>query len=105
MILNRVIKEVKDWKLYIGIVLGCLFAAIGLGVFLVPNSIASGGVTGAAMVVNSFIPAIPVGMLSIIMNIPIFILCIIFLGSSFGIKSLFATLVLGFTIDICYQYC
>lgn len=97
-------KEIKDWKLYIGIIIGCMLSAVGLGMFLVPNNIASGGVTGAAMVINHFIPAIPVGKMSILLNIPIFILCIIVLGSSFGIKSLFATLLLGFSIDILSKF-
>lgn len=93
------IKEIKDWKLYIGIIFGCFLSAIGLGVFLVPNNIASGGVTGAAMVINNFIQVIPVGRMSILLNIPIFILCLVVLGPSFGIKSLLATVMLGFMID------
>lgn len=100
MLKQPIIRELKDWKLYLGISIGCIFAAAGIGLFLVPNSIASGGITGASMVINHFIPSIPVGKLSIILNIPIFILCLIFLGASFGVKSLYATLVLGFTIDL-----
>ncbi len=88
--------EIKDWKLYIGIIIGCFLSAVGLGLFLVPNNIASGGVTGAAMVIHNFVTFIPVGKMSILLNVPIFILCIIILGSSFGIKSLVATLILGF---------
>jgi len=98
------VKEVKDWKLYGGILIGCFLAAIGLGLFLVPNNIASGGVTGAAMVLNSFFPSIPVGLMSILLNIPIFIICLMILGPSFGIKSLVATILLGFSIDILYKY-
>ncbi|MGL1892649.1 MAG: YitT family protein [Spirochaetaceae bacterium] len=99
-LINGLIKEVKDWKLYIGIIVGCILAAIGLGIFLVPNNIASGGVTGAAMVINSFVPIIQVGKLSILLNIPIFLLCLLTLGPSFGVKSLFATIFLGSFIDI-----
>lgn len=97
--LNGVTKELKDWKLYIGIVFGCFLSAVGLGVFLVPNNIASGGVTGAAMVIHNYVQAIPVGRMSILLNIPIFVLCLVVLGPSFGIKSLIATLLLGFMID------
>ena len=97
-------KEIKDWKLYIGILIGCILSAIGLGMFLVPNNIASGGVTGAAMVINNFLPAIPVGKMSILLNIPIFILCIVVLGTSFGIKSFLATILLGFSIDVLSKF-
>lgn len=100
MIIQGLLKELKDWKLYIGIVIGCVFAGIGLASFLVPNNIASGGVTGAAMVINNFIPSIPVGLMSVLLNIPIFIVCFFVLGSSFGVKSFIATLILGFSIDI-----
>jgi len=93
-------KEIKDWKLYIGIVIGCIISAIGLGMFLVPNTLASGGVTGAAIVINSFVPKIPVGKMSILLNIPIFIACIFILGPAFGFKSLFATILLGYLIDV-----
>lgn len=100
MILKAIIKELKDWRLYIGIFVGCILGGIGLALFLVPNNIASGGVTGAAMVINNFVPTIPVGLMSIILNIPIFILCLVILGTSFGVKSFIATLILGFSIDI-----
>lgn len=99
MLSNVLIGELKDWRQYTGIIIGCIFSAAGIGIFLVPNSIASGGVTGASMVINRFIPAIPVGMMSIILNIPIFIVCLLVLGPSFGIKSFFATIFLGFAID------
>lgn len=98
--LKGLVKEIYDWKLYFGIILGCIIAGVGLGSFLVPNNIASGGVTGAAMVINNFVSLIPVGMLSIVLNIPIFIVCVIVLGPSFGIKSLVATICLGLSIDI-----
>lgn len=101
MVTKAIIRELKDWKQYLGITIGCIFAAVGIGVFLVPNSIASGGVTGASMVINNFLPVIPVGMMTIVLNIPIFIVCLIVLGPSFGIKSLFATLCIGFAIDVC----
>jgi len=96
---KHIIKELRDWKLYIGISLGCIISAVAIGIFLAPNSVASGGVTGASMVINSFLPMLPVGKLSILLNIPIFILCLIVLGPSFGVKSLYATFFLGFSID------
>ncbi len=103
MLKKIVTKELRDWKYYIGIILGCIISGAGLGLFLVPNSIASGGVTGAAVVINNFIP-LAVGKMSILLNIPIFVVCIIVLGSSFGFKSFFATIFLGFTIDyfVCF---
>ncbi|QEN05931.1 YitT family protein [Thiospirochaeta perfilievii] len=99
MLKKHIIKELRDWKLYIGISLGCIISAVAIGIFLAPNSVASGGVTGASMVINSFLPMLPVGKLSILLNIPIFILCLIVLGPSFGVKSLYATFFLGFSID------
>ena len=104
MLKTAIIRELKDWKLYIGIISGCIVSAVALGIFLAPNNVASGGVTGAAMVINNYLPSIPLGQLSIILNIPIFILCLVVLGPSFGFKSLFATVLLGIGIDFFSVY-
>jgi len=66
----------RVWKTggkYLGIVLGSLVFAIGFQFFLYPNAIASGGVMGIAMLINVFAP-IPVGVLTILLNVPLFII-------------------------------
>lgn len=94
---NVLINEIKDWKGYSGIVIGCLLSAVGLANFLIPGNIASGGVAGASMVIHQFIP-VSVGYLMLVLNIPLFIISFKELGLLFGFRSLIATVLLSVLI-------
>ncbi|MBQ9625021.1 MAG: YitT family protein, partial [Clostridia bacterium] len=72
------------------IALGCLVAAFGLNAFLIKNSIAAGGFSGIAILINS-ITGLPVGLLVFALNIPIFLAAFKILGRRFVLISLFAT--------------
>jgi uncharacterized membrane-anchored protein YitT (DUF2179 family) len=84
---------------YIFIVIGSISAALGINLFLAPNLVVSGGVGGIGIVLNAQY-GIPVGITMLVLNIPLFILGVWYLGRSFGIKTVFATLVLSISIDI-----
>lgn len=72
---------------YLQIVLGCFIGAIGLTVFLVPNKVASGGISGIATVFYHIF-GFPIGWTMLILNIPLFLLGVVFLGKNFGAKTL-----------------
>lgn len=55
------------------IILGSLITAISVDAFLVPHNLLSGGITGIALIIN-YIANIPVGMMVLILNIPLFII-------------------------------
>ncbi|MBQ6820672.1 MAG: YitT family protein [Clostridium sp.] len=78
-------------KDYILILVGVFLVAIALEYFFVPNNIAAGGVTGLAIVINYYIPAISTGPLVFIMNLILFVIGFIFLGKSFGVKTIVAS--------------
>lgn len=82
----------KVFKEYVLITLGITSVAIGIYYFLVPNNLAAGGVSGLAIVINNFVPAIPVGLLMLVMNIILFIVAFIFIGSNFGAKTIYSSL-------------
>lgn len=84
---------------YLGIALGAAVLAYGLSVFLVPNRIAAGGVSGAATIIH-YLFQLPVGMVILILNIPLFLLSLRELGLTFGIRSFFGTVALGGFIDL-----
>lgn len=84
---------------YVQIVLGCVVGAMAYPMFLIPNSIASGGVTGIAMIVNH-LTEVRVGLLSLLMNIPLFAVGYRFMGRVFAFRSLVATLLFSILIDI-----
>ncbi|MBQ7865482.1 MAG: YitT family protein [Clostridia bacterium] len=84
---------------YAQIVLGCLIGGAAYPLFLVPNSIAPGGLSGLAMVLNHLFHW-PVGMTSLIMNIPLFLLGYKAMGRVFVFRSLVATVIFSLAIDL-----
>ncbi len=87
---------IKD---YIGVTIGVLFMTLSLNMFLTPNDIAPGGINGLAIVLHSG-TGWPVGVLTLAFNIPLFVISIFILGTHFGVKTLYATVLLGITIDL-----
>lgn len=84
---------VKNSKDYIYVIIGAAIIAIAFNVFLLPNQIASGGVSGISTILKGVFGWEP-GLVQYAFNIPLFISGLIFLGAKFGIKSLVGTLVL-----------
>lgn len=79
---------------YLGITVGCALMAIGLNFFLEPNTIAPGGVTGLAIVIQKA-TGIPIDITNLAINLPLFIIGILVLGKLFGVKTAYATLTLS----------
>ena len=70
------------------ITLGCAIYALSFNWFFQPNNISMGGFTGIAQIINHYFPALPVGITSIVLNIPLFYICV----RMQGLKSLLASL-------------
>ena len=79
---------------YILTTIGVALTAIALEYFFFPNDIASGGVSGIALVVNDLIN-IEISIIVFILNALLFIVAFFVLGKSFGAKSLYATVMLS----------
>lgn len=84
---------------YLGITVGTFLMAAGLLMFLEPNTIAPGGVTGLAIVIQK-VSGIPMDVTNLAINIPLFILGIIVLGKAFGFKTAYGTATLSLFIRI-----
>lgn len=84
---------------WIQIVLGCLLGAMAFPWFLVPNHIAPGGVTGLSTVLN-YLFQWPVGLTSLLLNIPLFLVGYRAMGRMFALRSLVATVLLSVGIDL-----
>lgn len=78
---------------YIYIIIGAAIIAVGFNVFLLPNEIASGGVSGISTILKGVFDWNP-GLVQYAFNIPLFITGVIFLGKQFGARSLVGTLTL-----------
>lgn len=89
----------KKFKEYGIITIGVLLVIIAFEFFFFPNKIASGGVSGLALAVNNIL-GIDTGIMMLIFNSILFILAFIFIGGSFGIKSMYAAFGLSFALSI-----
>jgi len=78
---------------YIYIIIGAAIIAVGFNVFLLPNEVASGGVSGISTILKGLFDWKP-GYVQYAFNIPLFIAGVIFLGKQFGARSLVGTLTL-----------
>ena len=90
----------KNFLDYVVITIGLIFVAAGVYFFLVPDNLAAGGVTGLAMVINHYMPVLNVGAIMLVLNVILFIIGFIFIGSSFGVKTIYSSLMLSFLISI-----
>lgn len=91
----------KSWKDYLWIIIGSIITAGAINIFLVPYKIAPGGVTGIATVVYYLSNGrFPVGTVMLILNIPLFIVGIRFIGGKFILRTLFGTVFLSVVIDV-----
>ncbi len=88
--------EIKN-SLYI--LCGLFFANLAFLVFLIPNNIAAGGFTGIGQLVNSA-TGLPVGTVSLVLNIPLFLISMKNLGLRFGLRSLITTVAFSLLLDI-----
>jgi len=82
---------------YVYVIVGAAIIAIGFNVFLLPNQVASGGVSGISTILNGLFGWNP-GLIQYAFNIPLFIAGILLLGKKFGIKSFIGTVTLPFIV-------
>lgn len=79
-------KRVRD---YLMITVAAIIYAVSISLFLDPNDIAPGGITGIAILINRFV-LIPVGTINLILNIPIVLLGLWKFGFRFICSTLYA---------------
>lgn len=86
-----------DWA---GITAGAAVYAVGFSWFYRPNEIAFGGITGVAQILNAAFPFLPVGVMVIVLNIPLFFLGWRLLGGKLLVSSLYAMAISSVFIDL-----
>jgi len=84
---------------YLGITAGSFLIALALTVFLVPNKIAAGGVSGLATVIY-YLTSFPIGITMLVINIPLFLAGIKIMGMSFGIRTIYGIVSLSVFTDL-----
>ncbi len=82
----------KTVKSFLLITLGCVLYSVGFVLFISPNHLAPGGVTGISVILSKFIP-LGEGTLILLMNIPLLIIGLWKFGKSFLVQTVYATVV------------
>jgi len=92
----------RFWKLlceYGGILAGTVIMACAFNMFLVPNQIAAGGISGLGVVFYHLL-RIPVGVTIFLLNLPLFIIAARYYGFRFIIRGLFGTVALSVIVEL-----
>ncbi|MEW6172379.1 MAG: YitT family protein [Bacillota bacterium] len=83
--------------------IGVIMIALGLDLFLVPNKIAAGGISGIATVLH-YLFGFPVGVSMLALNVPLFFWGLFRLGLGFSLRSLLGTVLLSGAVDLLVPY-
>ena len=94
---KQIIDEAKG---YLFMLLGCLAYGASTSFFLAPNSIIAGGVSGFSVLLNYLNNNIPIGLVSIAINLPILIFGVKYQGWKFIIRCLITVATLGVVTDL-----
>ena len=90
----------KQIRRYTVITLACVLYALSFDWFYAPNAFTCGGFTGIAQIINFFVPALPVGVMIIVLNVPLFLAGLKKFGLSFLVKSIYTMALSSVLIDV-----
>lgn len=93
-------KHWKDIVWFLGTVGGSAIFALGFSLFLEPYGMSPGGISGLAMVLVHLLKVGSVGTLSILINLPLFLLGGLKIGKRFFVGSLIGMLLSSVLIDL-----
>ncbi|MFW6022264.1 MAG: YitT family protein [Halanaerobiaceae bacterium] len=83
---------------YISITVGSALLALSLTLFLIPNRIAAGGLSGLSTIIY-YLSSFPVGTMTLLLNIPLFIAAVKVLGKTFGARAIYGMVLFSAFID------
>ena len=95
---NTIKNKIKDYCI---ITLGVLLVVVGVYFFKFPNNFSIGGVTGIAIILsNLFNNSISSGTIVLVLNIILLIFAYVFIGKSFGNKTVYGSLLLSISLKL-----
>ena len=80
--------------------MGCAVFALGFDLFLQPNGLNAGGISGLSMVIISIVKVGTIGVLTGLLNLPLFAIAGVKIGKRFFILSLIGMLLSSVFIDL-----
>ena len=90
----RRIDKVRQIRRAIGLTIGAAIYSAGLNLFLIPNHVIDGGVTGISLLIQA-LTGIPFSVLIVLLNVPFFYMGYKSLGPRLAASSMFAIIVLS----------
>lgn len=90
----------RIWLDILKTVIGCAVFSLGFDLFLIPNDLNSGGISGLAMIIGELIPFGSVGITTLLLNLPLFALAGLKIGKKFFWGSLLGMALLSLFIDL-----
>jgi len=85
--------------MFLKILVGAILDAAGISFLLYPNGVIMGGIMGIAMILNRLLST-PVGLVTITLNIPLFILAWKRIGTNFLIGSIMGLVLSSGILDL-----
>lgn len=94
-------KKIIPHILWVGqIALGCALFGLGMNLFLFPSELTPGGISGLAQIVHHLVGFPSVGVISLMINLPLFLAGGRRIGMKFFVGSLIGTVFLSAFIDL-----
>lgn len=90
-------------KQYGAISFGILLGAIGLNMFLIPNRIAAGGLSGLATILYHM-AGWPVGIVMLIVNIPLLLYGLYLFGRGYTVRTIYGAVLYSVLVDLTAPY-
>lgn len=84
---------------FIGLILGCIFIAVGLNMFFKPYTIAPGGLSGLSVVISK-LTGLSVSTIMLVIGVPLLLFSIKILGKKDAIKTFIGMILLSFIIKV-----
>ena len=81
------------------LMVGCLFMAVSINMFLNPHNIAPGGLTGVSIIINT-LTGLPIWLINVLFDIPLFLFAFRILGRKDATKTLLGILFLTLSLKL-----
>lgn len=95
-----VLGNVKKYALeYIYIIIGAFLMAVSTALFLLPNQLSTGGISGISTILY-YLCNYPVGLTMLLINVPLFVIAIVKVNKRLFFKSILGTVLLSVFIDL-----
>jgi uncharacterized membrane-anchored protein YitT (DUF2179 family) len=89
-------QKIKDYAL---MTIGVVIAVAGLNLFLVPNKIAAGGISGIATILY-YVFKFPLGITIAALNIPLFVFGVKIVGKTFAIRTAYSLILYSVLAEV-----